>query len=211
MKKIALVLTSVFMTFMTVGCSSTTTPSQQSQQVSVQEENETVEQTTPDTQQSSVLIAYFSATNNTKAVAETLSTVIDADVFEIQASDPYTEDDLNYNDDSSRTTIEMNDDSIRPEIANTVEDMDAYDIVFLGYPIWWSDAPRIISTFLESYDFSNKTIVPFCTSGGSGISTSVSNLQQLTQNATWLEGERFSSNVSQDELSQWVQSLNLGL
>lgn len=211
MKKIALVLTSVFMSFMTVGCSSTTTPSQQSQQVSVQEENETVEQTTPDTQQSSVLIAYFSATNNTKAVAETLSTVIDADVFEIQASDPYTEDDLNYNDDSSRTTIEMNDDSIRPEIANTVEDMDAYDIVFLGYPIWWSDAPRIISTFLESYDFSNKTIVPFCTSGGSGISTSVSNLQQLTQNATWLEGERFSSNVSQDELSQWVQSLNLGL
>lgn len=211
MKKIALVLTSVFMSFMTVGCSSTTTPSQQSQQASVQEENETVEQTTPDTQQSSVLIAYFSATNNTKAVAETLSTVIDADVFEIQASDPYTEDDLNYNDDSSRTTIEMNDDSIRPEIANTVENMDAYDIVFLGYPIWWSDAPRIISTFLESYDFSNKTIVPFCTSGGSGISTSVSSLQQLTQNSTWLEGERFSSNVSQDELSQWVQSLNLGL
>lgn len=203
MKKLLHILTILTITLTTISCTAQTQSSSSTSNIPEEAVN-----TQQDTH---VLIAYFSATNHTKAVAETLSTVIDADVFEIQPSEPYTDADLNYNDDSSRTTIEMNDDSSRPEIANTVEDMDSYDIVFLGYPIWWSNAPRIISTFLESYDFSNKTIVPFCTSGSSGISTSVSNLQQLTQNTTWLEGERFSSTVTKEELSQWIQTLNLDL
>lgn len=117
--------------------------------------------------------------------------------------------DLNYNDNNSRSTIEMNDASSRPAISGPVENMEQYDIVFIGYPIWWGEAPRILSTFVESYDFSGKTVVPFCTSGSSGVGSSATNLEQLTSGATWMEGRRLSGSDSQETVMEWVNDLDL--
>ena len=158
-------------------------------------------------QETKIMVAYFSATNTTKGVAEHIADGLHADLYEIVPEEPYTDADLNYNDNNSRTTIEMNDPDARPAISGSVENMEEYDIVFIGYPIWWAEAPRIISTFVESYDFSGKTIVPFCTSGGSGVGSSATNLEQLTSGATWLDGKRFSGGVSSEELMEWVNGL----
>lgn len=156
-----------------------------------------------------VLVAFFSATGTTKGVAEQLADGLGADLYEIVPEEPYTEADLNYNDNGSRTTAEMNDPNARPAISGAVENMQQYDIVFLGYPIWWGEAPRIVSTFVESYDFTGKTIVPFCTSGGSGIGESAANLEQLTTGGTWLDGRRLSGSDAQDALMEWVNGLGL--
>ena len=144
-------------------------------------------------------------------MAERIADNLNADIYEIVPEEPYTSADLNYNDSNSRTTVEMNDPDARPAISGGVEDMDRYTTVFIGYPIWWGDAPRIISTFLESYDFSGKTIVPFCTSGGSGIASSAASLEQLTNGATWLSGARFNGGDSQDAVEEWISSLDLNL
>ena len=122
---------------------------------------------------------------------------------------PYTADDLNYNDSSSRSSQEMNDPDSRPVISGSVENMEQYDVIFLGYPIWWGEAPRIINTFLESYDLSGKTIAPFCTSASSPLGSSATKLQDLTGSATWLEGQRFSGGASVSDVQSWVDSLNL--
>ena len=105
----------------------------------------------------------------------------------------------------------MNDPNARPEINGSVENMDQYDIVFIGYPIWWGEAPRIVSTFMESYDFSGKTIVPFCTSGGSGVGSSVKNLENLTSGATFTDGQRLNGNASRDDVTKWIDDLNLSI
>lgn len=175
------------------------------------EEIESVPETDTDTEAegTKVLVAYFSATNTTEGVAEHIANGLNADLYEIIPKEPYTDADLNYNDNNSRTTIEMNDPDARPAISGSVENMEQYDIVFIGYPIWWGDAPRIVSTFMESYDFSGKTIVPFCTSGGSGIGSSASNLEQLTSGANWLEGRRLNGSDSQDTVMEWVNGLGL--
>lgn len=164
-----------------------------------------------DVQDHKVLVAYFSATGTTKGVAEHIANGLNADIYEIVPEDPYTDSDLNYNDNNSRTTIEMNDPNARPAISGSVENMEQYDIIFVGYPIWWGEAPRIVSTFMESYDFSGKTIVPFCTSGGSGIGSSASNLERLTSGATWLDGRRLNGSDSQDTVMEWVNGLDLNL
>ena len=158
-----------------------------------------------------VLVAYFSATHTTEGVAEKIADGLNADLYEIVPEQPYTDADLNYNDNNSRSTLEMADASVRPAISGTVENMDQYDIVFIGYPIWWGEAPRILSTFVESYDFSGKTIVPFCTSGGSGIGSSASNLEQLTSGAAWLSGQRLKSSDSEETIMEWVNGLGLDL
>lgn len=158
---------------------------------------------------SKILVAYFSATGTTKGVAQTISDTLGADLYEITPQDPYTDADLDYSDSSSRSTVEMNDENARPAISGSVENMEQYDVVFIGYPIWWGDAPRIISTFMESYNFGGKTIVPFCTSGSSGIGTSAANLAKLTDNADWLDGQRFGSSASQSEITDWLNGLNL--
>lgn len=166
---------------------------------------------TPDTEDGSlkVLVAYFSATNTTEGVAEHIANGLNADLYEIVPEQPYTSADLDWNDNDSRSTIEMNDPNARPAISGSVENMEQYDVVFIGYPIWWGEAPRIVSTFMESYDFSGKTIVPFCTSGGSGMGSSASNLEKLTGNAQWLDGQRLNGSDSQDEVMEWVNSLGL--
>lgn len=153
-----------------------------------------------------VLIAYFSATNNTEGVANHLKAILDADLYEIVPETPYTSADLNYNTDC-RANREQNDASARPAIAGSVSNMEQYDVIFLGYPIWWGQAPKIIYTFLESYDLGGKTIVPFCTSGSSGIGSSASNLHNLAGNATWLNGQRFGGGASRSTVESWLAGL----
>lgn len=162
-----------------------------------------------ETPEGGVLVAYFSATGNTEGIAQHLQSVLDADLYEIVPEVPYTDEDLNYSNDSCRANQEQNDPAARPAITGTLENPEDYDVVFLGYPIWWGQAPKVIYTFLESYDFGDATIVPFCTSGSSGIGSSADGLQELTENAQWLDGQRFSSGASQGEVAQWVDSLGL--
>lgn len=154
-----------------------------------------------------VLVAYFSCTGNTRPLAEHAAELLDADLYEIQAADPYTDADINYGDSDSRTSKEQNDPDARPAIAGSVENMEQYDIVVLAYPIWWGQAPRIISTFIESYDFSGKTIIPFCTSGSSDIGSSAQDLQALCSDcAIWVQGKRFPAGAV-DDLGDWLQSI----
>ncbi len=156
-----------------------------------------------------VLVAYFSNTGNTEGIAEHLQTVLGAELYCITPETAYTAADLDYTNDSSRANREQADAAVRPAISGSVEDMEQYDAVFLGYPIWHGQAPRIISTFLESYDFSGKTIVPFCTSGSSPIGSSAENLHSLAPDADWLEGRRFSGSASRGAVEDWVSELNL--
>ena len=159
---------------------------------------------------SKVLVAYFSATGTTKTLAEYAADAMGADLYEIVPEEPYTDDDLNYSDRNTRATVEQNDKNVRPAISGSVENMEQYEIVFLAFPIWWGEEPRIMDTFVETYDFSGKTIVPFCTSGGSGIGSSGRNLQNLsTGDAAWLDGERLSSSASREDMVEWINGLGL--
>lgn len=157
----------------------------------------------------STLVAYFSATGNTEEIAQHLQTILGASLYEIIPAKPYSDDDLDYNASDCRANQEQNDPSVRPAIDGSVENMDSYDVILLGYPIWWGEAPRIISTFLESYDFTGKTIVPFCTSGSSSIGGRAEHLTVLAADATWLEGARFNPGATQDEVAAWVEGLGV--
>lgn len=163
---------------------------------------------TPDAN-AKVLVAYFSATGNTENIAQHLETVLDADLYEIVPQQPYTSADLNYGSSNSRAEQEINAPTARPAISGSVSNMDDYDVVFIGYPIWWGQAPKIIYTFLESYDFSGKTVVPFCTSASSGIGGSISGIQALAPNANWLSGQRFSGSASLSSVESWVNGLDI--
>ena len=147
----------------------------------------------------SILVVYFSCTNTTKGRAEALQAKLDADIYRIVPAVPYTSADLNYNTDC-RANREQNDSSARPAISGGVEDISQYDVIYIGYPIWWGQAPKIIYTFLESYDFTGKTLIPFCTSGGSGMGTSGTNLHSSASGAIWKSGCRVSSNSDIDTL-----------
>lgn len=151
-----------------------------------------------------VLVAYFSATGTTKRVAEDIAALTNADVYEIIPAAPYTDSDLNYSDSQSRASTEMTNPEARPEIGSPAISLEGYSTVYLGYPIWWGDAPRIMSTFVEAYDFDGLTIIPFCTSGSSGIGRSGSNLAEQAKGGNWLNGRRFSQDVSTAELQAWI-------
>ena len=153
------------------------------------------------------LVVYFSATGTTKGVAEKIAAITDADIYEITAAQPYTSDDLDYNDSNSRTTKEQNDTSIRPEISSEKIDISGYKTIYIGYPIWHGQEPRIMDTFVETYDFGDTTVIPFCTSGSSGIGQSGSNLADNARSGKWLEGQRFDGNVSEDSLKEWIKGL----
>ena len=154
------------------------------------------------------LVVYFSATGTTKAIAEYAADILNADIYEITAADPYTKDDLAYYTDG-RADHEQNDSSARPAISSGVENMEQYDMIILGYPIWHGQAPRIINTFLETYDFSGKTILPFCTSHSSGIGTSDTNLHALAKNVNWLDGRRFFSGTSREDIAAWLDEMDI--
>lgn len=156
-----------------------------------------------------ILVAYFSASGVTAKAAWKLAEASGADIFEIKPEIPYTSADLNWMDKKSRSSMEMNDPSSRPAIAERLPDMEKYDIIFVGFPIWWYVAPTIINTFLESYDFSGKTIIPFATSGGSNLGRTNDKLKPSCPGAILLKGKLLNGEVSEGTLKKWVEDLNL--
>lgn len=159
---------------------------------------------------SNVLVACFSATGNTWPLAEYAAAYLNADLFRIEPEVPYTEADLNYSDSDCRANQEMNDENARPALAATVENMDQYDTVIIGFPIWWGQAPRLIETFIEAHDLSGKTVLTFCTSGGSGYGQTGEILSALTDDTVnWIEGTRFSPGASADEIADWLTDLGM--
>lgn len=156
---------------------------------------------------SKTLVAFFSASGVTRQVAQKLAAAAQADLYEIKPAIPYTQADLNWRDKSSRSSVEMKNLAIRPQLADTDAKIEQYDRILLGYPIWWYMAPTIINTFLESYDFSGKSIILFATSGGSGFGKSVKELSPSCPNAVIREGRMLNGNPSEQELRQWVESL----
>ena len=153
------------------------------------------------------LVAYFSASGVTAKVAETLAEAIGADIFEIEPKVPYTEADLNWMDKNARSTIEMNDPASRPEIAVKRDDMKDYDTIFVGFPIWWYVAPTIINTFLESYDFSGKTVIPFATSGGSGMGKTEAVLHALCPDSVNWKSGKMLNGYDRAQMEAWVRTL----
>jgi len=156
---------------------------------------------------SKTLVAYFSASGVTANVAKTLAGAIGADLHEIVPAQAYTAADLDWTDKNSRSSREMNDKSFRPAITGRVDDMAQYDTVFIGFPIWWYVAPTIINTFLEQYDLSGKKIIPFATSGSSGMGKTNDELRDSCKGATLLEGKRFQANAGADELKAWAEKI----
>jgi flavodoxin len=152
-----------------------------------------------------ILVACFSASGTTKKVGEKLAKAVNGDFYEIVPKQPYTKADLNWMNKNSRSSVEMNDPSSRPEIADRVENIEQYDVVFVGFPVWWYREPSIIDTFMESTDLAGKAVVPFCTSGGSGLGRSARNMQSLAPEAKVLDGKRFPSSVSSEELKKWAE------
>ena len=156
------------------------------------------------------IVVYFSCTGNTKAVAEEVAAQTGSELHDIVPEEPYTEEDLNYNNDNCRANIEMNDPESRPAISNTIENFSEYDTIYIGYPIWWGSLPRIMNTFLDTYDFSGKTIVPFCTSGSSSISQSVSVIREAEPEAQIKKGLQISSAGADDssyEVRKWLEEI----
>ncbi len=155
------------------------------------------------------IVVYFSRTNNTEKIAQYLIDLTGADSYEIEAAMPYSDADINYSDSACRANQEQTDKSVRPEIADPIASLDGYDTVFLGYPIWWGQEPRIIDTFLESYDFSDKTVIPFCTSGSSGIATSEQQIASLVPIGEQLAGRRFAASATKEDVQAWYDTLPL--
>ena len=157
------------------------------------------------------LVVYFSATGNTERVAEMIAETTGGDLFELELSDPYTDEDLNYNDENSRVSQEYADESLRNVelVATTTEGFDEYENVFVGYPVWWGIAAWPVNTFIEANDFTGKTVIPFCTSASSGLGESGELLAELAGTGEWLEGMRFRSGASEEDVVTWVESLGL--
>ena len=156
---------------------------------------------------SKILVAYFSASGVTRSVSEKLAKAINADIYEIKPEVPYTSADLNWTNKSSRSTVEMKDKSSRPEIADKDAKIENYDLIFLGFPVWWYTAPTIINTFLENYDFSNKKIVLFATSGGSGLGNTKNDLKgSVSDTAEIINGKVLSRSASESSLAEWAKT-----
>lgn len=168
----------------------------------------TSEETEPNKSEAKALVVYFSCTGNTKAVAEKISELTGADLYEIVPAEPYTDEDLNYNNDNCRANREMDEPDARPAIGSDTIELSGYDTVFIGYPIWWGTMPRIINTFLDTYNLSDKTVMPFCTSGGSGISKSVSDMKAQEPDADIRDG--LKANGSSDSgINKWLSDNGL--
>ncbi len=215
MKKIHYLSVALMLALGMSGCSSAASvPSEEAAVSSVSEAEESEapevnpaaekEETEPE---KGILVVYFSATGTTKGIAEKIASVTGGDLYEITAAEEYTEADLNYNDSNSRTTHEQDDPSVRPEISSETISLDGYSTVYIGYPIWWGEEPRIMDTFVESCDFDGITVIPFCTSGSSGIGRSGKNLADNAGSGNWLEGRRFDGGASEEEISSWISEM----
>lgn len=213
MKRITVIIIAIILMLSLVACSNAeklndidTTSNNKSTSVRTENEDDIVNDNK--TTINSILVVYFSATGTTKKIAEYAADILNADIYEIIPQEPYIDEDLEYYT-GGRADKEQDDPSVRPAISGSVENMEQYTTVLLGYPIWHGQAPRIISTFLESYDFLAKTIVPFCTSNSSGIDSSASDLHSLCTNAIWLDAQRFSTDSSKDEVETWLNTLKI--
>lgn len=225
MKKLIVIPLLFVFLFICAGCGSATasTPSAPSPTAMPEQAVDTTpasEQETGDTAQNkptespvelpsadNTLVVYFSATGTTRGVAEKIAALTDAELVEIVPAQPYTTEDLNYNDRTTRAAVEQNIPDVRPEIANEIS-LDGYTTVYLGYPIWWGQAPRILSTFVEGHDFTGITVIPFCTSGGSGAGRTGETLGEQAGSGTFLSSTRFSAGVSEPDLQKWIESKN---
>ncbi len=158
-----------------------------------------------------ILVAYYSAQNHTKGVAEVIANELKADTFVITPKEPYTESDLDWTDDNSRVNAEHNNPDTRhiELVTNSPENFDDYDVIFVGYPIWWGSASWVLDDFIKNNDFTGKTVIPFCTSQASGLGESGKELEKAAGSGNWLEGKRFSENFDEKEVRQWVNSLDI--
>ena len=214
MKKLATVVLSCLLMFCLVACSSGGSGSTSSADTSSSSVSSASDETSATTEESStdlgnVLVVYYSATGNTERVANSIAEATGGDLFEIEPTEPYTDDDLNWNDESSRVSREYEDESLRdvPLVNTTVDGWDDYDTVFIGYPIWWGIAAWPVDGFVEANDFSDKTAIPFATSASSGMGQSGELLADLAGTGDWQDGMRFSSGAGDDEVQEWVETL----
>lgn len=182
--------------------------SQENQQIEENSNTSTSENDSDDLANANSVVVYFSATGSTETIANMIGSVTGSEVIELVPNEQYSDEDLNYGNDNSRANREQDDDNARPEIENSINNIDYYDTIYLGYPIWWGDVPKIILTFFDMYDLTGKTIIPFCTSGSSGISTSVNTLRNYSSNIKVLDGRRFSSSTTENEVSSWINDIN---
>ena len=155
---------------------------------------------------SKILVSYFSASGVTRNVAENIAKFVEGDLFEIEPKEKYTREDLDWRNKKSRSSVEMQNREYRPEIKEKSIDISNYDIILVGFPIWWGVAPTVVNTFLESKDFSDKTLIPFCTSGGSGMAYCENDLRKTYPNYTWKEGKRLIGNEDRDFIEEWIRN-----
>lgn len=212
MKKLAVLLLSLVMAAGLTACGSSTSSETGAPESSAPSASGETQETSENTEETgNTLVVYFSATGNTERVAGYIADLTGGDLFELEPAEPYTDEDLNWTMDGSRVNREHEDQSLRDIelVADTVENWDSYDTVLLGYPIWWGIAAWPVDGFVEANDFTGKTVIPFCTSSSSGIGESGRQLAELAGTGDWQEGMRFSSGVSEAEVQQWLESLNL--
>ena len=208
MKKIIALLVALLLVFGLTACGGGNSENTEDSSAETTAESSSEETTAEEPQtDTGVLVVYFSATGTTKGVAEKIASVTGADLYEIKAAQEYTAEDLDWNDSDSRTTHEQNDTAVRPEIGSDPVSLEGYSTIYIGFPIWWGEEPRIMDTFVESYDFDGITMIPFCTSSSSGIGMSGKNLESNAGSGKWLDGQRFSGSVSEDELQTWIEGL----
>lgn len=219
MKKLTALFLSLAMVLGLAACGSGTPSSSESgtldssasqaSKVTSSSQPEISENTSPEA--GKTLVVYFSATGNTEEAANAVAQLTGADLFELEPADPYTDDDLDWTVEGSRVNVEHEDESLRniELVADTVDDWDSYDTVFIGYPIWWGIAAWPVNTFVEANDFTGKTVIPFCTSASSGLGQSGELLANLAGTGDWQEGQRFGSSVSQEDVQEWLDSLGI--
>lgn len=206
MKKVITLIMSLFLVLGLSGCSNN---SQDESSNSSTNESKT-ENTNTTTTDSKTLVVYYSATGNTEEAANLIAQETNGDLFELEPVEPYSDDDLNWSDENSRVVYEHDHEDARNVelVSTTVENWDEYDRVFIGYPLWWQIAAWPVNSFVENNDFTGKTVIPFCTSSSDGIGESGQLLADMAGTGNWLEGRRFSSSVSQDDIQEWIASLN---
>lgn len=214
MKKMTSLLLAIVLVFAFAACTNNSNSENETQpnetQSSQAASNQPVSENNTDSH-GKALVVYFSASGNTKNVAEYIAKATDGDVFEITPKDEYSDADLNWRDESSRVNYEHDNPDARniELVSSSVDNWDAYDTVFIGYPIWWGIAAWPVDTFVKSNDFTGKTVVPFCTSTSSGLGESGKLLEEMAGTGSWLEGERFQSGASEKDVADWVNSLGI--